>query len=146
MPEAVEAGIVLVKKARRAGAGTLADRVKSGRKPENSCEAALVRCMDAWRRAYQAEMELCEEEAIAAGENPETAKQLDEAYANHFAKEAYRKAIPLLENYEGIRDYIACAAHGILIGAIPPHKCGHVLYAAQVALSALRYEPAKGGR
>jgi hypothetical protein len=48
---------------------------------------------------------------------------------------AYRNSMPLLVGYEGARDYTACAAHGILISAIPKEDSGPVLYAAQVALS-----------
>jgi hypothetical protein len=49
--------------------------------------------------------------------------------------------MPLPVGYEGVRDFIACAAHGILIGAIPPEKSGQLLYAAQVALNALQFAP-----
>lgn len=34
------------------------------------------------------------------------------------AGEAYRCAMPLLLGYDNIRDFIACTAHGMLIGAI----------------------------
>jgi hypothetical protein len=48
--------------------------------------------------------------------------------------------MPLLSGVDGVRDFIACTAHGILIGAIPPESSGQVLYAAQVALSFLQYQ------
>jgi hypothetical protein len=54
---------------------------------------------------------------------------------------AYRNAMPMLAGYEGIRDFIACAAHGILNDAIPLNKSTKLLYAAQVALNALHFEP-----
>ena len=50
---------------------------------------------------------------------------------------AYCGAMPMLASYEGIRDFVACAAHGILIGAIPAERSGQLLYAAQVALNVL---------
>jgi hypothetical protein len=55
--------------------------------------------------------------------------------------------MPPLSNRESIRDFIACAAHGILIGAITPQLSGQLLYAAQVALGALKREqkPRKSG-
>jgi hypothetical protein len=57
------------------------------------------------------------------------------------ASEAFRSAMPLLEGYDGIRDFIACTAHGILINAIPRERGGQLLYAAQVALAVLHREP-----
>ncbi len=48
--------------------------------------------------------------------------------------------MPLLSGVDGVRDFIACTAHGILIGAIPPESSGQVLYAAQVALGFLKYQ------
>ena len=58
--------------------------------------------------------------------------------------EAYRRAMPPLSGYENIRDFIACVAHGMLIGAIGYIDGAQYLYAAQVATSALRCQP-KGG-
>ncbi|HUA98459.1 MAG TPA: hypothetical protein VMA34_09050 [Terracidiphilus sp.] len=142
MAKAQEGEMVLVK-AKPVGAGTPVDRIKSGPKPHRPEAAAIDRCMKAWQQAYQAEMDSCAADARTMGEDPETAQEFDQAYAGHFAKEAYRKAMPLLAGYEGIRDYIACTAYGILIGAIPPHKCSQLLYAAQVALNALHFKPAE---
>ena len=53
-------------------------------------------------------------------------------------REAYRNAMPLLVDYEGIRAFLACLSHGILIGAIPIEMSGQLAYAAQVALGTLR--------
>lgn len=90
---------------------------------------ALRRCCAAYRRAFNAHMEGTDggfwAKNRAAGE----------------AKLAYRNAMPLLASYEGIRDFIACTAHGILVEAIPPEQSGHLLYAAQVALATLQREP-----
>jgi hypothetical protein len=90
--------------------------------------AALKRCCAAWRRAYNAKME--EMEGTEGNE-------LDMHFASKPAGEAYCKAMPLLSGDEGIRDFIACTAHGILIGAITHEKSGQLLYAAQVALATL---------
>jgi hypothetical protein len=62
-------------------------------------------------------------------------------FAAHKAGPAYCKAMPPLADYESIRDFIACAAHGILIDAIPKKSASQLLYAAQVALATLHYEP-----
>ena len=90
---------------------------------------AVRRCMAAWRRSFNAYME------------DSDGNHTDKIFAANEADKAYCNAMPLLSGYESIRDFIACTAHGILIGAIPPQKSGHILYAAQVALSTLHYEP-----
>ncbi|MGA7342980.1 MAG: hypothetical protein WBX18_20430 [Terracidiphilus sp.] len=89
--------------------------------------AALRRCRAAWRRAYNDYMKnsRTDNEFIAADE----------------ASKAYCGAMPLLAGLDGIRDFIACAAYGILIGAIPANRSGQILYAAQVAFSTLPRDP-----
>jgi hypothetical protein len=46
---------------------------------------------------------------------------------------AYRHAMPPLTGEENIRDFIACVAQGMLIGAIAGPDGARLLYAAQVA-------------
>jgi hypothetical protein len=88
---------------------------------------AIARCCDAWRSRFKAEM------SKSKGE--------DRVFPAHHADVSYRDAMPPLVDDESIRDFIACAAHGMLIGAID-HKSGtQLLYAAQVALTAFRREP-----
>lgn len=99
--------------------------------PDPARARALKRCCDAWRRAYKAYIDNSD------GHN----EDLDRIYAAQDAGTAYCNAMPLLSGYENIRDFIACTAHGILIGAVPDKKSGQLLYAAQVALSTLHYEP-----
>ena len=55
--------------------------------------------------------------------------------------DAYRNALPDLAGYENIRDFVACISHGLLTGDISPINSPSYLYAAQVAISALRLEP-----
>ena len=88
-------------------------------------EIALRRCCAAWKRAFKAYAE----------ENNDKEYPSSDFWGAKLAGEAYRNAMPLLVGYRGARDFIACAAHGILIGAIPKEESGQVLYAAQVALS-----------
>lgn len=57
------------------------------------------------------------------------------------AAEAYCAAMPDLSGYANIADFIACVAHGMLIGAINPIEGPKLLYAAQVAIGALRQKP-----
>jgi hypothetical protein len=77
-----------------------------GLKPSNP-KAALRRCCAAWQRAFDAYM------ATRKGTG------IDRMLAAGPAGEAYCNAMPMLVGYEGVRDFLACAAHGILIGAIP---------------------------
>ena len=92
-------------------------------------QAAIKRCCAAWQRAYNAHLEGKE----GCG--------FDKINAAHEAGPAYRKAMPPLAGYESIRDFIACTAYGILLGAIPESRGSQLLYAAQVALAALHHEP-----
>jgi hypothetical protein len=94
-----------------------------------SPKTAVRRCCAAYDRAYKAKM--------AQGDGG-TMCSYDSTKA---AEEAFRDAMPMLAGYEGVRDFIACAAHGILINAIPQDRTSQLLYAAQVALAALRHAP-----
>jgi hypothetical protein len=69
------------------------------------------------------------------------AKGLDNYDTRKNAIQAYRNAMPDLAGYENVRDFIACTAHGMVIGAIDAIEGAKFLYAAQVALGALRHEP-----
>ena len=59
-----------------------------------------------------------------------------EYFAPSKAAEAYRAALPPLTSRENCRDFIACVAQGLLLGAIAEKDGGKLLYAAQIALSA----------
>ena len=55
---------------------------------------------------------------------------------------AFRRAMPPLLGADNIRDFIACVAHGMLIGIIENKDATKLLYAAQVAFAAQsRTEP-----
>ena len=97
--------------------------------PNVRSRAAIRRCCAAWQRAYTAYFE-------RKGGDPKDGNM----FADRQASEAYCKAMPMLDGYEGVRNFIACAAHGILIGAIPAERSGQLLYAAQVALIFLKQE------
>jgi hypothetical protein len=90
---------------------------------------AIKRCCSAWQRAYD-----------IAFKDPGN-KGLEEYRAEDAAQTAYCNAMPVLAGYEGIRDFVACVAHGVLIGTISKVKSGQLLYAAQVAISTLSREP-----
>jgi hypothetical protein len=86
---------------------------------------AAARCCKAWKKVYRAAMEETDDEIGAAKK----------------AGEAYRAAMPLLTSRENCRDFIACVAQGILLGAIPEKNGGKLLYAVQVALPMVNAEP-----
>ena len=90
---------------------------------------AIKRCCAAWKRAYVAYMK---------GKDGSSTTRI---FAAHDAGPAFCKDMPPLLGYENIRDFIACAAHGILINAIPEKRANQLLYAAQIALVSLNYEP-----
>jgi hypothetical protein len=78
---------------------------------------AIAHCMSAWSCAWK----------IA-----EKADRSD-IYNSHRSGIAYRHAMPPLTGEENIRDFIACVAQGMLIGAISGPDGARLLYAAQVA-------------
>ena len=92
--------------------------------------AAVKRCCAAWQRVFDEYMK-----KNAKGSST------DKIFAAHEAGPAYCRAMPTLAGYESIRDFLACAAHGILINAIPEKRANQLLYAAQVALATLNCEP-----
>lgn len=85
---------------------------------------AVAHCCKAWKRAFR--------EAKAAGES--------DPRANSEASEVYRAHMPALSTRDSCRDFIACVAQGILLGAISEKDGGKLLYAAQVALAAANVE------
>jgi hypothetical protein len=52
------------------------------------------------------------------------------------AHKAFQKSLPPLTGVENIRNFIACVAHGMLVGAILSPDGARLLYAAQIAKSA----------
>ena len=97
-----------------------------------TARAALRRCCSAWQRAFDEYMKEVEEDDSCS---------LSKLIAAREAAPAYCNAMPVLEGHDGVRDFIACTAHGVLIGAISPQRSGQLLYAAQIALSALQAQP-----
>ena len=87
---------------------------------------ALKHCREAFQRAYSFTL---------AKLNESDTDECDEflAAAKDAGAQAYCNALPVLLDQEGIRNYIACVAHGVLIGAISEEKSRQLLYAAQVA-------------
>ena len=80
---------------------------------------AIARCTTAWEKAYRAQID----------------KDGFESDAVREAGQAFRAAMPPLTTRDHCRDFIACVAQGMLLGAISEKNAGKLLYAAQVALS-----------
>ena len=91
-------------------------------------KAAIRRCCAAWQRAQKAYFEESED------------RYKDPVRAAEAAGRAYCNAMPVLAGEDGIRDFIACAAHGILIETIPQERGTQLIYAAQVALNLLHLQ------
>ena len=45
--------------------------------------------------------------------------------------------MPSLSGFVSARDFVACVAHGLVIGAIPADQATKLLYASQVNLSTI---------
>ena len=65
---------------------------------------------------------------------------MDGFVAMNEASTAYRDAMPALVGEDGIRDFLACTAQGILIIAIPRNQASQLIYAALVALNLLHLQ------
>ena len=91
-----------------------------------SC-AAVTRCRKAWDQSFKSD---------SMRRDP-CGPALDKARA------AYCKAMPPLIGYDNIRDFIACVAQGLLLGAITDSRGSRLLYAAQVAQGVLRSQPVR---
>ena len=88
--------------------------------PASEAISPITRCTNAYSKARA--------DAFARSQSRYAA---DEAGAK-----AYRRAMPPLLGAENIREFIACVAHGMLLGAIENKDASKLLYAAQVAFSA----------
>ncbi len=82
--------------------------------------AAVAHCCEVW--------ELTRRQAWEAGNSVVVSR-----VAGH---KAFQKSLPSLTGRENIQNFIACVAHGMLIGAILPQDGTRLLYAAQVAMTA----------
>jgi hypothetical protein len=89
--------------------------------PSTTASLALSRCKDAWTLAHQQAMR--------------SNKGIYEVDA--IATQAYCGTLPTLCGAENIRNFIACVAHGVAVGIIDGACASRLLYAAQVAKSAL---------
>ena len=95
--------------------------------PATTENPAVAICLNAYAQAHKA--------ALAHGKG--------QVFANLDAFAAYRAAMPALSGEANIRDFIACAAHGMLIDAIDGPIGARLLYAPQVAHTTLRTRSSK---
>ena len=85
-------------------------------------DAAVAICTDAWTRAHHAALK----------------SHRGEYQADAVAAAAYCRALPNLSGVENIRAFIACVAQGLATGVIEGATASRLVYAAQVAKSALK--------
>jgi len=86
---------------------------------------AVARCLDAFERTR--------------AQSKDSGKGM--VFSTMDASRAFRKAMPPLSGADNIRDFIACTAYGMLLGAIDAPDGSRLLYAAQVARGALQPAP-----
>ena len=80
---------------------------------------AVARCVEANDKTFS--------KCLAAG--------YSRADASLAGDKSYRRAMPPLAGREDIRDFIACVAHGMLIGVFEAKDASRLIYAAQTAYS-----------
>jgi len=83
---------------------------------------AVARCCAAWKRTYDAEVRSGTHHVVAEYE----------------ASKVFRYNLPPLTGYQEIADYVTCVTYGMAMAAIVTKEGTRLLYAAQVALAALR--------
>jgi len=91
----------------------------------SSLNPAVAHCLSAYKQAFKAARDRGKGKVFS---------ELD-------GEEAYRLAMPTLSGGDSIRDFIACTAQGMIIGAFDGPTGARLLYAARVARSALRDQP-----
>jgi hypothetical protein len=96
--------------------------VPSAAYPNDPAEVnhAVALCMQAWTREHQSVLQ----------------SNRGQCAANDAAAAAYQRTLPTLIGIDNIRNFIACVAHGMLIGAIKGAMAYRLLYAAQIAKGA----------
>jgi hypothetical protein len=92
---------------------------------ESPANAVVTRCIEAYADAMKDAVEHRKHHYDAAKE----------------AGRAFRQRMPPLSGHENIRDFIACVAQGILMDVISGSDGARLLYAAQVAHSAMTPAP-----
>jgi hypothetical protein len=89
--------------------------------------ATIVRCMKAWNYAYRKEAENLDDES--------------DYPAHKAANEAYLRAMPHLNGYENICDFIACISFASMTDIITHSEAEHYLANARLALAAFFHRP-----
>ena len=86
---------------------------------------AVARCCMAWKEAIEADL-----------------AERGKAYPRE-SRHVYRQALPPPTGYQNICDFIACVGHGLLLEAFDEKTASKLLYAAQIAMTALNHAPAR---
>jgi len=92
----------------------------------NAGKRAIKRCMRAWNYAYKKH---------SAG--PDSSADL----ANQAANAAYLRAMPVLDGYKKICEFIACVNFASTSGIISPQEAQQFLTNAKIAISVVYQRP-----
>jgi hypothetical protein len=88
----------------------------------------IVRCMKAWNYAYRKEAENLDDDE-------------SDYPAHKVANEAYLRAMPHLDGYENICDFIACVSFASMTDIVTHSEAEHYLANARLALAAVFHRP-----
>ena len=105
------------------------DSESAASEPANE-NAALDRCICAWRRDHDTALE---EDGVSDRD------------AQVEGNKGFLFALPPLAGYQNIRDFIACVTYALVNEMIYPKQAENYLKAAKVALSLLRHQPKELG-
>ena len=90
--------------------------------------ATIIRCMKAWNYAYRKEAEDLDDDE-------------SDYPAHKAANEAYLRAMPHLDGYENICDFIACVSFASMTDIVTHSEAEHYLAHARLALAAIYHRP-----
>lgn len=123
------------------GSAAAQTEIRTRNRNADPAARAVSRCRMAWQITYDTYMR----EHSTGKENG-----IELGFIRYEAKKkaaaAYRDTMPSFSSREGIQGFIACVAYGIIFEAFSQSLGTKLLYAAQVALSALPREPRSAGR
>jgi hypothetical protein len=87
--------------------------------------AAIVRCLRAWQRAYK-----------KTYTDPES-----DYHAKRAGDRAFLRAMPPLSGFENIRDFVACVTYALVVDVLRQKDAEALLISAKIAITALRQQP-----
>lgn len=105
--------------------------------PAGPKNAAVERCIQAWERRYELM-------SISVNERERFDPYQEDHRENYACEQAgygFREAMPVLDSYENIRDFIACTAYGMAMNYFEHEEGQDLLKAASLAMAHLKTQP-----